>query len=96
MGLFDRARDLLRSPADRRLIAEAREAWGSAPAPMPAAEVAARMDGVARVRYEDFLKDPDRVFRMSEEDGSVLLVNDDGSVGATISTPTDDREPCAY
>lgn len=33
MGLLDRARSILQSPADRRLAAAAAEAWGSAPSP---------------------------------------------------------------
>lgn len=49
-----------------------------------------------RVRYDEFLKDPDRVFRMAEDAGTVLLTNDDGSVGASISMATDEREPYTY
>ena len=48
-----------------------------------------------RVQLEEYRKSKKAIL-MSEEDGTVLLVNDDGSVGASISTPTDDREPCAY
>jgi hypothetical protein len=33
VGFLDRARDLLRSPAERRLLAAEKEAWQSAPAP---------------------------------------------------------------
>ncbi len=41
MGLLDRARSLLRSPADRRLDAIARELWQDAPTPSPALSLAA-------------------------------------------------------
>jgi hypothetical protein len=53
-------------------------------------------DAFARVRYADFLQDPDRVFRMAETSGTVLLTEEDGSVGASISMPTDEREPFSY
>lgn len=49
-----------------------------------------------RVGYADFLKDPERVFRMAEDSGTVLLTKDDGSVAASISMPTDEREPYSY
>lgn len=44
MGLFDRARSLLRTPADRRLEDAAIEAWGSAPAPSAALAVRTELD----------------------------------------------------
>lgn len=35
MGILDRARAIFQTPADRRLLAAAAEAWGSVPAPSP-------------------------------------------------------------
>ncbi len=47
-SLFQRARSLLRSPADRRLEAAAADAWSDAPKPADQATVRARLDALAR------------------------------------------------